>query len=94
MTGERRSTSPGTALLLTAIAIAAAWGVLHAAGWRNYTGVFCVGLTAPGQAPALVKAVLYAGVHLLLVLAAPVLALAGALLLVLERLGNGAPRTD
>jgi len=77
---------PWVALLVIAAALVAVWGAMHLAGWREHTGVFSVVVpTGTGQETALVKAVVYAGAYLLLVLVVPVLALAALFLGILER---------
>jgi hypothetical protein len=74
------------ALLVLAGVLAAAWGVMHAVGWREYTPLFSVAIISDaGQDDALSKAAAYAGAHLLLVLVVPALAVAGLILLVMER---------
>jgi len=82
----KTSCPPWAALLVIAAALVAAWGAVHLAGWREHTGAFSVVVvTGPGQETAFVKAVVYAGAHLLLVLVVPVLTLAALLLGIVER---------
>ena len=68
-------------LVLRAGLLAVAYGISHAAGWREYTSILCG--TAPGGDPhdqvAIVLGVLYVALHLSFVLAVPVLLLAAVI---------------
>ena len=75
-------------LLLRAALVAVAYGVAHAAGWREYTSILCG--TAPGGDPKAVSAVAfgvaYVILHFAFVIVVPVLLLAATLLAFVHKL--------
>jgi hypothetical protein len=73
--------------LLRAAGLAALFLIVHALGWRAYTGILC-GTSPTGRAPdanAALFGVSYAGLYLAGVTLVPVLVLAAAIFLLLLR---------
>jgi hypothetical protein len=73
------------ALLAAAAAIGGCWVAMNHVGWREHTSFLSAGITDGDPESALIKAVLYAGIRLLFVLVAPVLALSAIVLVLIER---------